>query len=164
MTRPLAPRAANAILAVAAAALVPPGLPAQPRTAPLPRVTAEVRALAGCYRLTTRWLDTPRDYPGAVALPPVVRLDTVPQRYVGRTPDFHAGPAITSYHELPSEPGWQPYGRDSLVVSWWDAYTGPTLVLGRAGAEWRGIATYAYHEDRKPGPRMAVTASPTACR
>jgi len=64
-------------LAVLAVAPATRGLSAQ-QTAPLPRVTADVRALAGCYRLT------------------------------GWT---HAAviPAITSYHELPSSPGWLPY-------------------------------------------------------
>jgi hypothetical protein len=163
MKLPLVLLHGDAILALTAVVLSPRVLLAQSPASP-PRVTAEVRALAGCYRLTARWIDAPRDYPGAVPLPQVVRLETLPQRYVGRPPDFHAGPAISSYHEFPSEPGWRPYGRDSLVVSWWDAYTGPTLVLRRAGADWQGIATYAFHENRTPGPRMAVAASRTACR
>lgn len=162
MKLPIVSRRRVAILTLAAVVLSPRVPLAQSPTSP-PRVTAEVRALSGCYRLTARWLDAPRDYPGTVPLPPVVRLDTVPQQYAGRTPDFHAGPAISFDREFPSEPGWRPYGPDSLVVSWWDAFTGSTLVLRRAGANWQGIATYAYHERRAPGPRMAVAASRTAC-
>lgn len=135
---------------------------AQPHPPP-PRVTADVRALAGCYRLSPRWLETPGNYPGAAPLPARMRLDTVPQRYVGRTPDFRAGPAITTQHEFATAPGWRPLGRDSLEVSWWDGYTGPTLVLRRSGGGWRGVATYYYHEKIGPGPRAAVEAVRAPC-
>ena len=140
-----------------------PRLGAQPATAPV-SVTSTVRALAGCYRLSTRWLAPPPPrYPGVAPLPVVVRLDTVPQDSPGREPDFLAGPDIGIYHEGPFAPGWRPIGRDTLVLSWWDGWTGPTVHLRRTAAGWRGGATFYYHEDTLPGPRMSVTASRIGC-
>lgn len=131
--------------------------------APLDAQPRAVRTLAGCYRVTADSADRHGAYPGFAPLPPLVRLDTVPERSRSGKPTFRASPDVTTYHELAFTPTWQVVGRDSLVVNWFDGFVGPTLVLRRDGARWRGRVSYRYHEDTGAGPDVPVVAVRVAC-
>lgn len=127
-------------------------------------VTAVIRALAGCYRVRAApW--SAAQYGGDVPsrLPAIVRLDTVPQRVMGRGQDFRASPDVKAYHEFPFAPGWRVAPDGALTISWWDAYTGPVLVLRPRGLEWHGTASYHNHNASGPAPTAAVRVTRTRC-